>query len=343
MAERFVFNTVVTGGAGFIGSHLVEYLRRQGRRVLVIDDLSTGRLENIASLLGEDCRLIRGRVGQVLRENPGLLEGVQEVYHLAASVGVELVLKDPAGMIRNNVQETAAVLEAAAAAGAAVLVASSSEVYGRNAWMPLREDQELVFGPTTNSRWSYGMAKALGEHLGLALYRSCGLKVVIVRLFNTIGPRQVGQYGMVVPRFIRWAVSNQPIRIYGDGRQTRSFCDVRDVVRALVELLGDPRHYGQIFNVGSDQEISIEQLADRIIALSGSRSVKQFVPYQQAFDRDFDDPQRRVPDISRLRRAIGFVPRYSLDQTLKELIDLARAGEGASVGSSVSPVREVGR
>ena len=328
-----MIRTLITGGAGFIGSHLTALLRGQGRDVLVIDDLSTGRQQNIANLLGPGCRFIQGRVGQVLREQPGLMNGISEVYHLAAAVGVELVVRDPAAMIRNNVEETAVVLEAALQAKARVLVTSSSEVYGRSPWMPLSEEQELVFGPTSSSRWSYGMAKALDEHLALAMHRHQGLGAVAVRLFNTIGPRQIGHYGMVVPRFVQWAVRHEPIQIHGDGRQTRSFCDVRDVVTAMPALLDDAKHHGRVYNLGSDTEISIEQLADRIIALADSRSMKRFVPYQQAADRGVDDPVRRVPDLSRVRAAIGFTARYTLDQTLTDLIALARASGQPGVES----------
>jgi len=317
--------TLVTGGAGFIGSHLVRHLKSLGRSVRIVDDLSTGRMENIAPLLDARCQLIQARLGDALRTQPALLSNVAEVYHLAAAVGVRLVVNDPVRMIRNNVQETADLLDAAARTGIPVLITSSSEVYGRNPWMPLTEDQELIFGPTTSSRWSYGMSKALDEHLALSWHHAQKLPVVIVRLFNTIGPRQVGQYGMVVPRFINWAVQHQPIEIHGDGRQTRSFCDVRDVVRAMPALLGNPRHHGEVFNLGSDAEISIEQLADQIITLAHSRSGKLFVPYAQAFSGLFDDPQRRVPGLEKIRRAIGFAPQYTLQQTLAELIAQARA------------------
>ncbi len=328
--------TMVTGGAGFIGSHLTALLRKDGRDVMVIDDLSTGRLENITSLIGPGCEFIQGRVGDVLKQQPEVMQGVGEVYHLAAAVGVELVVRDPATMIRNNVEETAVVLETALRFGAKVLVTSSSEVYGRSPWMPLSEEQELVFGPTSSSRWSYGMAKALDEHLALAMHQHQGLGTVAVRLFNTIGPRQVGHYGMVVPRFVGWAVRGEPILIHGDGRQTRSFCDVRDVVTALPRLLGDAKHHGRVYNVGSDTEISIEQLADKVMAISGSKSMKKFVPYQQAADRGVDDPVRRVPDLSRIRSAIGFEARYSLDQTLADLIAMACGNQQARVeGSSV--------
>jgi UDP-glucose 4-epimerase len=319
--------TLITGGAGFIGSHLAERLQADGRELVLIDNLTTGRRENVAHLLGDRCRLVEAGVGEALAREPHLLQGVREVYHLAAAVGVRLVVDDPIRMIRNNVEEAALILEAARAAGAAILIASSSEVYGKSAKMPLAEDDDLVLGPTTSSRWGYALTKALDEHLALAHHAKHGLGAVVVRLFNTIGPRQVGRYGMVVPRFVRRAVEGGELEIYGDGRQTRAFCDVRDVVRAMTDLLGDPRHHGGVFNVGSDDEMTIGELADRVIALAaahgGGAARKRLVPYAQAYEPGFEDPQRRVPDLSKIRRAIGFQPAFSLDQTLAELIALA--------------------
>lgn len=316
--------TLITGGAGFIGSHLTRRLLDQGRSILILDDLSTGRMENIAPLPSDRCRLVQGRCGNLLSQQPSLMDGVTEVYHLAAAVGVQLVVADPAAMICNNVQETALVLQAAARVNARVLVASSSEVYGANPAMPLSESQDLIYGATTVSRWSYGMAKALDEHLALAHHRQSGLNAVAVRLFNTIGPRQIGHYGMVVPRFVRWAVRNEPIRIHGDGRQTRSFADVRDVTAAMPTLLGNPSCSGRVFNLGNDREISIGQLADRVIELTGSTGGKQYTPYAQAFSGSFADPARRVPDLTHVRQAIGYAPAWTLDQTLQELIAIDR-------------------
>ncbi|MEX0776317.1 MAG: NAD-dependent epimerase/dehydratase family protein [Phycisphaeraceae bacterium] len=313
-------DALITGGAGFIGSHLAHRLLARGSRVIIVDDLSTGSLDNIAPLLSDRCSFVHGRAGDTLRNQPQLLGGIGQVYHLAAAVGVQLVVDDPVSMIRNNVEETATVLDAAAQAGACVLITSSSEVYGRNPWMPLAEDHELHYGPTTSSRWSYGLSKALDEHLALAHHKAGRLAAVIVRLFNTIGPRQVGHYGMVVPRFVAWARANQPLQIYGDGRQTRSFCHVADVVDAMTRLMDEPQHHGQVFNLGSDDEISIDQLADRVIQLTGSTSEKRYIPYQQAYDRAFDDPVRRVPDLAKIAGAIGYHPSRSLDQTLKQII-----------------------
>lgn len=317
--------TLITGGSGFIGSHLAELLKRLGRELILVDDLSTGRRSNIEHLLDGRCRLINLPVGRALAEHPRLLDGVGEVYHLAAAVGVKLVVRDPVGMIRTNVEETSRLLEAAQDKGMAVLITSSSEVYGKGLKMPLAEGDDLVLGPTTSPRWSYALSKALDEHLALAYHAQGKLGAVIVRLFNTIGPRQVGRYGMVVPRFVHQAVQGKDLEIYGDGQQTRAFCDVRDVVSAMVRLLGEQRHHGGVFNVGSDGELTIAALADRVIDLAGSASHKRLVPYERAYDAGFEDPARRVPDLTRLRRAIDYRPAYSLDQTLSELIALARS------------------
>lgn len=314
---------LITGGAGFIGSHLVERLKQLGRSIVLVDDLSTGRRENIASLLGPDCQLIEGRAGDVLRE-PAVLAGVGEIYHLAAAVGVKLVVEQPAMMVRNNIDETHAVLEAARRAGAAVLIASSSEVYGKCPTLPLREDMELVYGPTTASRWSYGLTKAIDEHLALDYHRRYGVAVIVTRLFNTIGPRQVGRYGMVVPRFVSSAVGNEPIQVYGDGQQTRAFSDARDIVLAMTELLGRPACHGQVYNLGSDRQITIRQLAEQVIALTGSTAGVRTVSYEAVYGPDFEDPPQRLPDLTRVRNAIGYKPQYTLEQTLTELIEHER-------------------
>ena len=319
--------TLITGGAGFIGSHLAEQLKEQGQTLILVDDLSTGRRQNVAHLLDDRCVLVEARVGQALRDDPSLLDGVQHVYHLAASVGVRLVARDPAAVIRNNIHQTGEILQSAADRCTAVLLASSSEVYGRSARIPLSEMDELVYSTTSSSRWCYGMSKAVAEHLALTYHQRHRAGVVVVRFFNTIGPRQVGQYGMVVPRFVQQAVAGEPLQIYGDGQQTRAFCDVRDVVRAMVGLMNAPEHHGKVMNVGSDQAITIDQLADRVIALAESSSEKHYVPFEQAYKPGFEDLAQRVPDLSRLHRAIGYEPQYTLDRTLEELIALARAAD----------------
>lgn len=324
--------SLITGGAGFIGSHLAEQLLSQGRRVRLIDDFSTGRRENIAGLLGPDCELIEGRAAEVLGQRD-MLDGVDEVYHLAASVGVRLIVEDPAGMIRNNVDQTVGVLRACADAGVRVLITSSSEVYGKNPKLPLREDQDLLFGPTSASRWSYGLTKAIDEHLAIDMARRHGLKAVVVRLFNTIGPRQVGRYGMVVPRFVERAVKGEPLEVYGDGSQTRAFCDVRDVTSALPELLRCEGALGLAVNVGADRTVTIRELAERVIetvaSAGGPRSEVKLVPYQAVYGEGFEDTPCRMPDTSRLRELIGFERRYPLDRTLGELVGSALGSSGA--------------
>lgn len=329
--------TLITGGAGFIGSHLACQLKAKGRRLLLVDDLSTGRRANVEDLLDHRCTLIEARAGQAVAD-PALLAEVDEVYHLAAAVGVKLVTEDPAGMIHNNINETLDVLEAARKVGATLLIASSSEVYGTCPTVPLREDMELVYGPTTASRWSYGLTKALDEHLTINLARTRGLRTVIVRLFNTIGPGQVGHYGMVVPRFVDRAVADQPVEVYGDGTQTRTFCDVRDVTSAMIRLVARPECHGQVFNLGSDHEVTINELADRVVNRAGSRAGKVYLPYEAVYGPEFEDPRRRVPDVAKIRQAIGFAPRYSLDQTLGELIQ-ARCDAATATPAGTGPTQ----
>ncbi len=314
---------LITGGAGFIGSHLARKLVGEGALVHIVDDLSTGRRENVADLLGPDCVLQVQRVSEAL-VNIAWLREFDAIYHLAAAVGVQLIVDRPVYTIEDNVLETAAVLKAAAAFNTPVLIASSSEVYGKSDRVPFREDDDVTYGATTFSRWSYAMTKALDEYLALAHHAQAGAPVVIVRLFNTVGPGQVGQYGMVVPRFIERALADSPIEIYGDGKQTRCFCHVADVVDALPRLLGESSCWGRVYNLGSDEEVTIEQLADRVIALSGSNSGKVHVDYDRAYNTRFDDLRRRVPDLARVRAAIGFEPTKKLDDILDELIDPAR-------------------
>lgn len=315
--------TIITGGAGFIGSHLAERLLDAGQELILVDNFSTGRRSNIEHLIGDRCRVIEATAADALSD-VALLDGVKRVFHLAAAVGVKLVVDDPAAMIRNNIDETDVVLRAAAKAGASVLITSSSEVYGKCPVLPLQEDMELVYGPTTASRWSYGLSKALDEHLAIDLARRTGLRSVVVRLFNTIGPRQVGRYGMVVPRFVTQAVAGKDLTLYGDGQQTRAFCDVRDVVGALSRLIDHDDAYGRVFNVGSTTQITIEQLADQVIQhvaqAGGPRVGKTFVSYEAVYGEGFEDPPHRLPDMTRLRDAIGFSPEVELAQTLRELI-----------------------
>src|SRR5258706_3225242 len=317
--------SLITGGAGFIGSHLAEKLLDAGHRVTVLDDLTTGRQENIARLQKQpNSQFIRGSVGDSATVNL-LMSQADAVYHLAATVGVQLVADEPVRTIHTTIHGTEVVLEAAHRFGRPVLLTSSSEVYGKGTRVPFGEDDDVVMGATRFSRWCYAYSKGVDEFLGLAYHSQFGLPVTIVRLFNTVGPRQVGQYGMVLPRFISAALKNEPLKVYGDGSQTRCFCHVSDVVDALVKLTASAAHAGQVFNLGSDEEISINELARRVIALAGSKSEITHIPYEQAYGRSFDDLPRRVPRLDRIRAAIGFAPRLPLDPIIRGLIELHRA------------------
>jgi UDP-glucose 4-epimerase len=316
---------LVTGGAGFIGSHLTEALLAAGHEVAVLDDLSTGRLENLAAVDGEPGLTVT--VGTI-RDEPlvrKLVSSADVVFHLAAAVGVRLILERPVETIETNVVGTEVVLRAAAETGARVVIASTSEVYGKSARVPLAEDDDRLLGPTSKSRWSYACAKAMDEFLALAYHRERRLPVVIVRFFNTIGPRQTGRYGMVVPRFVRQALDGAPITVYGDGHQSRCFTDVEDAVRATVGLALAPAAAGEVFNVGTGHEITIGALAERVRMLVGSRSPIRAVPYDDAYQPGFEDLRRRVPDLRKIRDAIGFEPRVALDESLRRVIHHLRA------------------
>jgi UDP-glucose 4-epimerase len=320
MPQRFL----VTGGAGFIGSHLAQRLHAAGHAVTVLDDLSTGRAQNLAGLRGKALfQFVHDSV-----ENPstvGLLMGqCDAVFHLASAVGVQLIIDQPVRTIRTTIHGTEVVLEAAQRFGRPVLITSSSEVYGKGARVPFSEDDDVVMGSTRHSRWCYAYSKAIDEFLGLAFHRQYGLSVILVRLFNTVGPRQVGMYGMVLPRFVSAALAGRPLEVYGDGTQTRCFCHVTDVVEALDRLLQMPSAVGRVFNLGGDEEISILDLARKVIKLTDSGSRIQLIPYEQAYGQPFDDLVRRVPNLGRIREAIGFAPRHSLDQIIQSVIDEQR-------------------
>jgi len=311
---------LITGGAGFIGSHLCELLLGQGHRVVAIDNLATGRSENIAHLRPlPHFQFVRETIGnaQVLDR---LTSESDVVVHLAAAVGVQLIVQDPVHTIQTNIMGTEAVLVAAQRYGCKVLIASTSEVYGKGVRVPFREDDDRLMGPTTRSRWAYATSKAVDEFLGQAYHSQYGLPVVVMRLFNTVGPRQTGRYGMVVPRFVRQALKEEPLTVYGDGSQSRCFSDVADVTRAIAQLAEEPRAVGQVFNVGSTEEVTIRDLAQRVIDLTGSRSAITYVPYDEAYAPGFEDMQRRVPSIERIARLIGYAPRYTLDETLGRVI-----------------------
>jgi len=316
MARRYL----ITGGAGFIGSHLAERLLRDGHRVTALDDLSTGRIENISSLLQHpEFQLVRDSVENELTVNT-VMASCDAVFHLAAAVGVQLVLDEPVRTIRTTIHGTEVALEAANRYVRPVLITSSSEVYGKGARVPFGEDDDVVMGPTHTTRYCYAYCKGIDEFLGLAYFKQFGLPVTIVRLFNTVGPRQVGRYGMVVPRFVAAALNSQPLKVTGDGNQTRCFCHVSDVVDGLVKLMETPSAAGRVFNLGGHEEISINDLARRVIALAGSRSPIEHVSYEQAYGHRFDDMPRRVPKLDRIRAAIGFAPRQGLDEIIRSVL-----------------------
>jgi UDP-glucose 4-epimerase len=311
---------LVTGGAGFIGSHLTEALLQAGHEVAVLDDLSTGRLLNLAAVADHPrLEVVEGTVTDepLVRK---LVAGVDIVYHLAAAVGVRLILDRPVGTIETNIVGTETVLRAAREARPRVVLASTSEVYGKNDRVPLSEEDDRVLGPTTKSRWSYACSKAIDEFLGLAYHHEHRVPVTIVRFFNTIGPRQTGRYGMVVPRFVRQALDGGPITVYGDGRQTRCFTDVEDSVRATIALAEAPAAVGEVFNVGTTHELTIQALAERVRALAGSAAAIVQVAYDQAYQPGFEDLRRRVPDIRKAERVAGYRPRVALDETLRRVI-----------------------
>lgn len=320
MKER----VLITGGAGFIGSHLCDRLVHSGYSVTVIDDLSTGQVKNIQHLRAlPNFMFVRESIrnSQVLDR---LTSEADIVIHLAAAVGVKLIVEDPVRTIETNIMGTEAVLKAANRYGCKVMIASTSEVYGKGAKVPFCEGDDCVMGPTSHSRWAYATSKAVDEFLGLAYYRQFGLPVVIVRLFNTVGPRQTGQYGMVVPRFVRQALSGQDITVYGDGKQSRCFADVADVTWAIAELAVHPKAVGEVINIGNDEEVTIVELAERVVALTGSESKIRFIPYEEAYAPGFEDMHRRVPSLRKVAELIGYKPRYSLDETLKRVIAYER-------------------
>jgi len=312
---------LITGGAGFIGSHLAETLLAGGHSVAVIDDLSTGAFDNIAHLKGQPG--FSYTIDTIMHE-PVLAELVDQcdvVYHLAAAVGVRLIVEAPVRTIETNVHGTEVVLTHAAKKQRTVVVASTSEVYGKSDDVPFREDGDIALGPTVKHRWAYACSKALDEFLALAYWKEKRLPVIIVRLFNTVGPRQTGRYGMVVPNFVRQALAGEPITVFGDGTQSRCFTWVGDVVGALAAIVGREEAIGQVYNLGSTEEVSIRALAERVKALTGSRSPIVTVPYDQAYESGFEDMPRRVPDLGKIRRLIGFEPRASLDEILQLVIE----------------------
>jgi UDP-glucose 4-epimerase len=311
---------LITGGAGFIGSHLAERLLERGDEVMLMDNLSTGSMENIRHLKTYDrmqyfLEAIENR--QLLAE---LVDEADVVIHLAAAVGVRLIVESPVRTIETNVNGTHMVLEAACKKRKLVLIASTSEVYGKSRQVPFVEDADLVLGPTTKGRWSYAASKALDEFLGLSYWKEKRLPVIVVRLFNTVGPRQTGRYGMVLPNFVKQALRNAPLTVFGDGKQSRCFCDVRDTVESLIRLVNTPHSVGEVVNIGNTEEISIEGLAQVVKKTSESNSSIVYVPYEQAYEPGFEDMMRRVPSVEKLQKLTGFRPRIPLQEIVDRVV-----------------------
>jgi UDP-glucose 4-epimerase len=318
---------LITGGAGFIGSHLAERLLANGDEVLILDNLSTGSIENISHLKGQTG--FSYTIDSVTNE-PLLAELIDRsdvVFHLAAAVGVKLIVERPVHTIETNVHGTEVVLKHANKKNKLVFIASTSEVYGKSIDVPFRESADLVLGATAKHRWAYACSKLIDEFLALAYWKEKRLPVVIGRLFNTVGPRQTGQYGMVLPTFVRQALAGAPITVFGDGTQSRSFTYVGDVVGALVKLAREPRAIGQVFNIGNTQEVSIRALADLVRELSDSPSEIRYIPYDEAYEAGFEDMPRRVPDISKIAGLIGYAPKVALEEIIRLVIDHIRRGE----------------
>ncbi len=319
---------LITGGAGFIGSHLAQAYLERGHEVYVIDDLSTGSLSNIKAL--QETAAYKGRffvtIDTILNREAMLeLTGTCDVvFHLAAAVGVRYILEHPLESIKTNIQGTEKVLEMCAKFKKRVLIASSSEVYGKHLHAPLKETDNIIYGPSSKFRWSYAASKLMDEFTALAYHRNKGLAAIVTRLFNTVGPRQTGAYGMVIPRFVTQALKGVPLTVYGDGTQTRTFTYVKDVVGALMALMETDEAVGEVFNVGGTEEITIRDLADRIIRETGSTSTVELIPYEKAFEKDFEDMQRRVPCIEKIGKVIGFNPETDLTTILKTVISHKR-------------------
>ena len=311
---------LITGGAGFIGSHLTEKLLKEGHEISVIDNLSTGKYSNIIHLIKNP--KFTYKIDSILNRDvlENMIKASDQVYHLAAAVGVKYIIDNPLLSLRTNIGGTENVLEFANKYKKKVLVASTSEIYGKSDKIPFKEEDDRLLGSTHISRWSYSSAKAIDEFLALAYHREKKLPVVIVRCFNTVGPRQTGQYGMVVPKFVHNALLNHPIMVFGDGKQSRCFCDVEDVTDGMIKLMNNKKAEGQIFNIGNDLEISIEELAKKIKQMTNSRSKIEYIDYEEAYEEGFEDMRHRKPDLTKVKACIDFKPKFDLDQILQRII-----------------------
>lgn len=316
---------LITGGAGFIGSHLADALIEHGHEVDIIDNLSTGSIRNVDHLKANP--RFKYTIDTLTNE-PLLAELIDRndvIFHFAAAVGVKLIVEEPVHTIETNVHGTEVVLKHANKKRKKVVIASTSEVYGKSADVPFREDADLVMGATVKHRWAYACSKAIDEFLALAYYKERGLPVIIVRFFNTVGPRQTGQYGMVLPSFVRQALSGEPITVFGDGTQSRSFTFVGDVVECLLMLVNEPKAVGQVFNIGNKEEVTILRLAELVKSLTGSSSPIEFVPYDKAYEEGFEDMPRRVPDLTKVRQLVGYEPKVQLNEIIAKVINYFRA------------------
>jgi UDP-glucose 4-epimerase len=332
---------LITGGAGFIGSHLAESLIAQGHSVSVLDNLATGRLENIEHLRHHP--RFKYTIDSVMNEPvlSRMIERADVVFHLAAAVGVKLVVERPVHTIETNVHGTETVLRHARRHGKLVLVASTSEVYGKNAKLPFSEDADLVMGPPNKTRWGYATSKLLDEFLALGYWKEYQSPVIVVRFFNTVGPRQSARYGMVLPNFVRRALAGEPITVHGDGSQTRSFTWVGDVVSAITALVQEPKAVGEVFNIGNGAEVSIRDLASKVKAMTGSDSPIEFVPYNQVFDDSFEDMPRRVPDITKIGRFVGYKPTVHLDEIISRVVEYWSADQAQQSAAHVAAAAEL--
>jgi len=311
---------LITGGAGFIGSHLAEDLLGRGNEVIILDNLSTGRYENIEHLLkNKSLEFVEGDILDVNLVDK-LVEKIDSIFHLAAAVGVDLIVKKPLESLTTNIKGSEIVLDAALRYRKKIMIASTSEIYGKNVNGPLKENDDRILGSPLKTRWSYSTAKAVDEMLAYIYWKEKKLPALIVRLFNTVGPRQTGTYGMVMPRFIAHALKNEPLTVYGTGKQSRCFLHVKDVVKALTRLIEEPKAVGEVFNIGSQEEVTIEQLAGEIIKITRSSSKIEYLPYEKAYEEGFEDMQRRVPDISKINKLTGFKPTFTLPQIIKDIV-----------------------